>query len=101
MYVVLTSKVEEYSARPEGGLTIVKSFDYYFYNKKKAVFSIARVDSEKARVNIAEIDEKGSKNSIPIKFFETFDSLEAAEKELAHLTQSNVMDVDLRPVAID
>lgn len=100
MFVVLTSKVDEYDASPEAGLTIVKRFDYYFYNKKKAEFSIARVDSDKARVSIAEVGEKGSKNSVPIKFFEAFDSLEAAEKELAHLAHSKVMDVDLRPVAV-
>jgi len=100
MFVILTSKVDEYNARSEAGLTIIKSFEYYFYNKKKAVFSIARVDSDRARVSIVEIGVKSSNNSIPIKFFEAFDSLEAAEKELAHLTCSKVMEVDLRPIKV-
>lgn len=98
MFVILTSKIEEYDAQVETGLTIVKSFEYYFYNRKKALFKIARVDSEKARINIIETTEKGTKNSIPIKFFEAFDTLEAAEKELHNLTSSKVMDVSLRPI---
>ncbi|OEY66014.1 hypothetical protein [Marinobacter sp. X15-166B] len=100
MFIILTSKTNEYNAFPEEGLTVMKSFEYYFYNQKKAVFSIARVDSDKARVSIVDEGDKSSNNSIPVKFFEAFDSLGSAEKELAHLTQSEVMDVSLRPVTL-
>ena len=100
MFIIITSKTDEFDAKPESGLTIINSFEYFFYNKKKALFDIAKVDSNKARVSVVEVGEKGSKNSIPIKFFENYDSLEAAEKELAHLVYSKVMDVDLRQVAV-
>jgi hypothetical protein len=100
MFIILTSKVGEFDAKPESGLTIVKSFEYLFYQKRKAMFNIAKVDSSNARVSVIELDEKGSKNSIPIKFFENYETVEAAEKELAHLIHSKVMDVDLRQVAV-
>lgn len=98
MFVILTSKPDEYNALSDGGLSVVKNYDYYFYNRKKARFSIAKIESAQARVSIVEVGERGATNSIPIKFFESFDNLEAAEKELEHLTHSKIMDVDLRPV---
>ena len=95
MYVVLTSKVNEYDATPERGLTVLKTFDYYFYDRCTTAFSIAHVDVDGARVRIAEIGEGGTVNSIPVKFFEAFDSLEEAEAELQQLTLSPLMRIRL------
>jgi hypothetical protein len=96
MFVLITSKMGEYQAEPESGLTPVKHYDYYFYNKKKAEICIARVDSDSARVRITEVGDRGARNSIPIKFFESFDSLQHAEKELQHLASSTTLDVALK-----
>lgn len=98
MFVILTSKPDEYNALSGRGLSVVKNYDYYFYNRKKARFSIAKVESAEARVSIIEVGKSGTTNSIPIKFFESFENLESAERELEHLIHSKVMDVDLRPV---
>lgn len=101
MYVLLTSKVNEYDAVPDRGMTLIKTFDFYFYDRRTTVFSVARVDAADARVRITEVGEGGSVNSIPVKFFESFDSLEAAEAELGHLTDSPLMRLSLkeRPAA--
>jgi hypothetical protein len=96
MFVLITSKMGEYRAEPESGLTPVKHYDYYFYNKRKAEICIARVDSDSARVRITEAGDRGARNSIPIKFFESFDSLHNAEKELQHLASSSALDVVLK-----
>ncbi len=101
MFVILTSKLDEFNAQPEAGLTIIKSYEYFFYKKKKAIFNIARIDSDVARVSVIEAGENGSRNSIPIKLFESFESLDMAEKELAHLTSSNIMEVCLRQVVVN
>lgn len=95
MYVVLTSKVNEYDATPDQGLTVIKIFDYYFYDRCTTAFSIARVDADNARVRIAEVGEKGAINSIPVKFFEAFDSIAEAESELQQLTTSPLMRIRL------
>lgn len=95
MYVLITSKPNEYQAIPGEGLTPVKQFDYYFFNRKRSVFTIAEVTGPGARVVIQEVGENGTRNSIPVKFFESFETVEAAEAELASLAQAGAMDTEL------
>lgn len=93
MFVLITSKMDEYQAEPESGLTPLKHYDYYFYQRKRAEICIARIDSASARVSITEAGDNGTRNSIPIKFFESFESLQQAELELQHLASSTTLDV--------
>ena len=95
MYVLITSKPNEYQAIPGEGLTPVKQFDYFFFRKKRNVFTIAEVTDPSARVVIQELGENGTRNSIPVKFFESFDTVDAAEEELASLAQAGSMDAEL------
>lgn len=95
MYVLITSKPGEYDAIPGDGVTPVKRFDYFFYDRKRASYVIAEVQSSSARVGIRELDEQGTCNSVPIKFFESFESVEDAEKELASLAQVGDGNVSL------
>lgn len=96
MFIVLTSKINEYEAMPERGIEVVKAFDYWFYNQKKSVFTIARVDSSDARVRIVEAGKTGTVNSIPVKFFEKYTSVAEAEAELIHLTEADSENIRLQ-----
>lgn len=95
MYVLITSKPDEYQAILSEGLNPVKQFEYYYFNKRRSVFTIAEVTGSGARVVIEELGENGTRNSIPVKFFESFETVEAAEAELASLAQAGAMDTEL------
>lgn len=96
MYIITTSKVGEYTTEVGDGLTLVKQYDYFFYGKKRAEFHIVKVESQTARVDITETGENAVKNTIPIKFFESFDNVLDATRELQHLAGSKSMDVALK-----
>lgn len=85
MYIILTSKLGEYDARPGQGITPVEAYEYFFYDRKKADFTIAEVSDDKSRVSIVESSDDGRTNSVPLKFFERFDTVEAARAELEQL----------------
>ncbi len=98
-YILMTSKVNEYVAEPEHGVTIVKVFDHYLFDQKRSEFSVGRVEAPDARVRISELGEGGTVNSIPFKFFESFDSVEAAEAELQELMDADPENTRIQPQA--
>lgn len=98
-YILMTSKVKEYVAEPEKGMTVVKVFDHYFCDQKRSEFSVARVESPDARVRITELGEGGTVNSIPFKFFESFDSVDGAESELQELVSADPENTRIEPQA--
>ncbi|KAA0012061.1 ferredoxin [Billgrantia pellis] len=95
MYIILTSKLGEYDARPGQGIAPVESYEYFFYGKKKANFTIAVVSGDEGRVSIVEAGEGGKTNSVPLKFFERFDTVEAARAELEQLVAFGSIDARL------
>lgn len=95
MYIILTSKLNEYDARPGQGIAPVEAYEYYFYGKKKADFTIAEVTGDGGRVSIVETGEGGMTNSVPLKFFERFDTVEAARAELEQLVTFGSIDARL------
>ncbi|MFQ3786555.1 hypothetical protein [Halomonas sp. A29] len=95
MYIILTSKLGEYDARPGQGISPVESYEYFFYGKKKADFTIAEVSGDQGRVSIVETGEGGKTNSVPLKFFERFDTVEAARAELEQLVTFGSIDTRL------
>lgn len=95
MYIILTSKLGEYDARPGQGIAPVESYAYFFYGKKKADFTIAEITGDQGRVSIVESGEDGLTNSVPLKFFEHFDSVEAARAELEQLVTFGTIDTRL------
>lgn len=96
MVIVFTSKVDEYEASPEQGLNVIRQLDYYFYGKKRSVFSIAEVESDTARVKIQELTPNGSQNSIPFKFFEQYETADEAETELQQLVKADPSHLELK-----
>ncbi|EWG99609.1 hypothetical protein [Halomonas sp. BC04] len=99
MYIILTSKSNEYDARPDSGISPVETYAYYFYGKKKADFTIAEVAAGGSRVSIVECGDNGQVNSVPIKFFEKFATVEEARQELKQLVTFGTIDTRLEKVA--
>ncbi|GEK48792.1 ferredoxin [Bisbaumannia pacifica] len=95
MYIILTSKLGEYDAWPGQGIAPVESYEYFFYGRKKADFTIAEVNGDQGRVSIVETGEGGKTNSVPLKFFERFGTVEAARAELEQLVTFGSIDARL------
>lgn len=96
MFIVLTSKPGEYRTEAGDGTTVLSSYEYRFYNKTKAIFSIAQI-KDGARVVIIEEGEDGTVNNIPTRQMEKFTSVEEALSELEGLTQFGSIQAELIP----
>ena len=96
MYIILTSKPGQFRTELVDGLRRVESCDYLFFGRRKAQFVIAEVLSA---CRVAVIDEAPPEvvNHVPIKFFEKFESVEAAREALRQLVREG--DADVRLVA--
>lgn len=101
MYIILTSKFDEYDALPDQGIQPVESYEYYFYERKKAYFTIAMVKESalEERVSIVEVGDRGTVNRVRLKFFEHFDTLEDAREELGQLVTFGTIDTRLERCA--
>ncbi|QHI98594.1 ferredoxin [Xylophilus rhododendri] len=97
MYLVLTSKPGQFRTEMGEGLAAVQSYDYVFCGRVKARFVIAELTGALATTRVKVIDESGepSVNSVPAKFLERFDTVEAALRELHHLTSFGSIDTAL------
>ena len=100
MYIILTSKSGEYDARPGQGISPVETYDYFFYGRNKAHFTIAEVEGDQGRVSIVETAEDGTTNSVPLKFFERFETVEDARTELKQLVTFGAIDARLEKVPL-
>ena len=97
MYVVLTTKPGEFRTEITSGLKPVESYDYIFYGRKRASFTIAELDTS-TKIRIVEDEAPFSVNDVPAKLFEKFDSLDEARAELNTLTHYGTMDIKLKKV---
>lgn len=97
MYVVLTTRPGEFRTEITDGLQAVESYDYIFYGRKRASFTIAELTDE-VRVKIVEDEPPQIVNRVPVKLFEKFDSLDDARAELKTLTTFGSMDIKLQKV---
>ncbi|MBS1182272.1 MAG: hypothetical protein H6Q99_2152 [Proteobacteria bacterium] len=97
MYVLLTTKPGEFRTEITDGLVAVESYDYVFYGRKRARFTIAELAGP-TRIRIVEDEPPQIVNEVPNKLFESFDTLEAARDELGTLTRFGSMDIRLEKV---
>ena len=97
MFVVLTTKPGEFRTEIANGLQAVESYDYVFYGRKRANFTIAEL-SDEIRIRIVEDEPPQIVNDIPSKLFEKFETIEEARSELHTLTHYGSMDIKLRKV---
>lgn len=87
-YIILTNKEDYQTDLNNDGLNVVETYDYYFFDRLKAKYSIAEVLSDDIKIKlIEETEEKIYINEIPIKFFEAFETIEEAKEELNELTE--------------
>ncbi len=97
MYVLLTTKPGEFKTVVTPGLAPVESYDYFFYGRKRANFTIAEID-EPIRIRIVEDEPPQIVNDVPSKLFAKFETLDAARAELKTLTTYGTMDIRLERV---
>lgn len=97
MYVILTTKPGQFTTEVTEGLTPVESYDYIFYGRKRANFTIAEVN-DGTRITIVEDEPPRITNRVPSKLFEKFDTLEEARSELDTLTHYGSMEIELQRV---
>lgn len=96
MYVIVTSKPELYTSVLESSATLVATYKYLFYGRCKAIFQIAKLESE-GTVTVTEADPPHIVNRVSTKFLEHFDTLEEAQAELNNLTHFGGLNVSLQP----
>lgn len=103
MYVLLTNKPGEFKTELTDGLKAIESYDYIFYGRKRANFTIAEVTNDDdatdmLRIKIVEDEPPHIVNKVPSKLFEHFDTIEDARAELGTLTTFGSMDIRLERV---
>lgn len=94
MYVILTSKPDNYTSTLEAGGTVVEAYKYIFYGRCKAVFEIVQLDRDE-QVTITETEPPHVRNRVSTKFLGHFDTLEQARGELNHLTRFGGLQASL------
>ncbi len=102
VYVILTSKPGVFRTEADdGSVDILETYDYAFYGRALAVYCIARLHGD-TKLVVTEETPPYVVNRVPSKFLEKFESVEAARKELAHLTRFGSMEstLTLRPGAV-
>lgn len=89
-YIVLTNKDTFQTILKNDGLEIVETYDFYFFEKLKAKYTIAKILDENIKIQLYEQYEgKEYINQISVKFFEKFDTLEAAREELNEIVKAS------------
>jgi hypothetical protein len=79
MYVLLTTKPGEFKTVVTPGLSPVESYDYIFYGRKRANFTIAELDAP-TRIRIIEDEPPQIVNDVPSKLFEVRDARRGARR---------------------
>jgi hypothetical protein len=97
MYLILTTKPGQFKTEIGDGVVAVESYDYIFYGRKRANFTIAEIKAP-VRITIVEDEPPQIVNKVPSKLFEKFETLDEARHELHTLTTYGSMDIALRPV---
>lgn len=94
MFLILTTKPGQFRTEVTDSLRPCEAYDYLFYGQKQANFLIAELSRP---IKIRVIDEAPPPlvNEVPSKFFPTFETLDQAREELAHLTRFGSMDIAL------
>ncbi|KAB2872675.1 MAG: ferredoxin [Bauldia sp.] len=95
MYVLLTTKPGEFKTEVTEGLRPVESYDYFFYGRKRASFTIAEL-ADPIRIRIVEDEPPQIVNNVPSKLFEKFETIEDARHQLQTLTTYGSMDTRLQ-----
>jgi hypothetical protein len=89
-YIVLTNKDTFQTILKNDGLEVIETYDFYFFGKLKAKYTIAKILDENIKIQLYEQYEgKEYVNQISVKFFEKFDTIEAAREELNEIVKAS------------
>jgi hypothetical protein len=89
-YIVLTNKDTFQTILENVGLELVETYHFYFFNELKAKYTIAKVLDETIKIQLFEKYEgKEYVNHIAVKFFERFNTIEAAREELNEIVRAS------------
>lgn len=89
-YIVLTNKETFQTVLENDGLEVVETYDFYFFEKLKAKYTIAKILDKNIKIQLYEKYEgKEYVNKINVKFFEKFDTIEAAREELNEIVKAS------------
>ncbi|WP_370224559.1 hypothetical protein [Cytobacillus sp.] len=89
-YIVLTNKDTFQTILENEGLKPVETYHFYFFDNLKAKYTIAEVLDENMKIQLyEEYDGKEYVNHIGVKFFERFETLEAAREELDEIVKAS------------
>lgn len=84
-YVLLTTTERYRTVIDNPNLEKVSDFEYYFFGKKKATFTICKINNPDTRILIQGVSEVFPENSIPLRVFPKFDNTREIEKEIFEL----------------
>ncbi|MED1472256.1 hypothetical protein [Bacillus salipaludis] len=94
-YIVLTNKDTFQTSLENDGLEPVETYHFYFFDKLKAKYTIAKVLDEKIKIKLfEEFEGKEYVNHIGVKFFERFETIEDAREELNEIVKASGNSVD-------
>lgn len=89
-YIVLTNKDTFQTILDNAGLETVETYNFYFFDKLKAKYTIAKVIDENIKIQLfEEFEGKEYVNQIAVKFFERFETIEDAREELNEIVKAS------------
>jgi hypothetical protein len=99
MYVILTNKDACVTTTNSKGLVPVESYNFLFFGKLKANYTIVEVTEDNAKIQITETTtDKSYVNHIPVKFFDSYGTIKEAQEELQELADPTSEDSKLLKV---
>ena len=99
MFVILTTKPGQYRTEGGEGIEPLERYDYTLCGRTRAQFTIARLAAP-TRVKVIDETPPRVVNYVPSKFLPSFQTVEAARRELSELARSGGSDFRLTPVEL-
>ena len=101
MYVILASRKGEYRSELVDGLVPVEVYDYMFYGRNKARFTIALLE-QPVKIRIVDEGPPQRESFVSSKFLDHYDTLENAREALQELVSFGSIDIRLecRPISV-
>ena len=99
MYVVLTTKPGEFRTEMSPGVQAVETYDYIFYGRKRASFTIAKLaDDQQAGSASSRTSRRRSKTTCRASCSRSSTRSRTRAHELKTLTSYGSMDIQLKRV---
>ncbi|WP_374723821.1 hypothetical protein [Calidifontibacillus erzurumensis] len=89
-FIILTNKQTFQTKVDPNKIKPIETYSFHFFDEIKAQYTIAEVVDENTKIRLYENYEgKEYINDIRLKFFETFDTIEAAKNELNEIVKAS------------